>query len=251
MVIEDIAPADFNLYIFIIKIGLISLSLTLYISISIFHRLYIQKEIDKIQEERRYVINLITWAIFFILLSVVTIIHQIRGALIQMEVMTQATFNIFEKSGILLLYLAFFVKILYLEYVINNLKFYRGYIFSIMFVVVYFFVIFIDMEQFKTPGPLQIVFIILLFFGYSIIPILYLLLAMKTVRESRKNALKVAFGMLFFGVGSLTGPANLRGFYGISDFMDWLIDYTVVSGPITVLVGLLLIFSSIHKKKTD
>jgi hypothetical protein len=248
MVIEDILPVHPNIYVFNTTTGLISLSIQLYIIFYIIHRLYIKKEIEKIKEERRYVINLITWAIFFMLFAAVNIFHLIRANLIQMGVMTPSIFPIFEKIEASLLYTAFFVKIIYIEYVINNLKFYRGYYSSIMFAVVYIFILFIDLEQIKTPGPLQIVFLILLIIGYSIIPVLYLLLAIKTVRESRKNALKVSIGMTLFGVGSLMGPSNLRGLYGLSDFMDWFIDASVVSGPITVLVGLLLIYSSIHKK---
>ncbi len=251
MVIEDIIPVNPNLFLFNTITGLIGLTIHFYIIFYIINRLYIKKEIDKIKEERRYVVNLITWAFFFMLLAAVNIIHLTRAILIQMEVMTHSNFVIFEKIEASLLYLAFFIKIIYIEYVINNLKFYRGYYFSIMFAVVYFFILFIDFEQIKTPGPLQILFIILLIIGYSIIPILYLFLAIKTVRESRKNATKVSFGMTFFGVGSMMGPSNLRGLYGISVFFDWFIDSTVVSGPIIVLIGLLLIYSSIHKKKPN
>jgi len=78
---------------------------------------------------------------------------------------------------------------------------------------------------------------------------LYLYLSIKTVGESRKNALKVSTGATMFGIGALLGPLNLKGYYGISDELDVLINHTLIIGPFIAIIAVIIIFDSFRKIK--
>ena len=238
-----------DLFYFNITLGLSHLILELIIIFYLLNRLYIKKEIEERKTERTHIINLITWLLFFLILFISGIV---KFTLVFSEAsgpVSPEIANSLEKTAIALLYVAFFTKVVYLEYIINKNKYFKGYYFSIMLLIVIIFVLFIDLESIKEIGTLQVIFIILLFLGYSIIPILYLFLAIKTVGKSRKTALKVSIGTATFGIGSLMGPANLKGFYNISELLDVFIDSTYIIGPIVVLIATLVIFSSFWERE--
>ncbi|MHA1291638.1 MAG: hypothetical protein ACTSQJ_03095 [Promethearchaeota archaeon] len=241
---------QFDINIFYINV-ILDIILELFfigIFLYIINRLYIKKEIKKLKEEKSNIINLITWALFFLVISIAHFLKILTSLLLFSNAIPEETVKIIEKIDILLIYFAFLIKIVYIEYVINSLKFYRGYFFSIIISVVIIFIIFIDIETLRERGFLQIIFLILSIVGYSILPILYLYLSIKTIRQSRKNAFKVSVGTFLFGIGSLFQPDNIVGYCGISELLDLLIQLTYIIGPITVIVSTILILDSFRQK---
>ena len=145
-----------------------------------------------------------------------------------------------------MVYVAFLAKIIYLEYVMHQMEYYKGYIFSILISIVIGLIFFFDIDYIKEIGPLQYIFLTLIVVGYSVLPILYFLLCLKTVGRSRLNAFEVAAGAVFLGLGLLFRPSNLEGYYNITPLMDTLINYTYITAPISLLLASLLIFESIR-----
>ncbi|MHA1292896.1 MAG: hypothetical protein ACTSQJ_09540 [Promethearchaeota archaeon] len=238
-------------YIYTINfiLGIINLTISILIFLYLLNRVYSEKEADEIKIEKRHRINLITWALFFLLIIIANIILTIYAIQTINNPSITERDPLVEKIGIVLIYSAFFIKIIYIEYVINDLKFYKGYYFSIAFLGVIIFIIFMDLEAIKQISTIHYIFLVMLFFSYSIIPVLYLYLSIKTVGDSRKNAFKVCVGTTMFGLGAMAGPLNLKGYYGISEFINFLITSTLITGPITVIIATLIIFDSFRKKE--
>ncbi|MHA1275198.1 MAG: hypothetical protein ACTSQS_17480 [Promethearchaeota archaeon] len=234
-----------SLIFYLINVVLISM-----VILYILRKLYFKQGMKQHKEERINVYNLITWIIFFALLCLSNILKCISLAFIINGQNTEALIIlILFRIRIVIIYTAFLVKILYLEYVLKTQKIYKGYFFSIILSIVIVILILVDPAMLKTIGTSQIIFIILIFTGYSLLPILYFYLAIKTVGQSRKNALKVSAGAVFLGLGCLFRPENLGGYMGFSKLLDILIGYTYITAPIGMIISTLLIFDSFRERK--
>jgi len=251
MLFQDPAEIGKEFLFINITIGTINLALDIIIVFYVINQLYIKKESREKKLEKKQYINLTTWGLFFLLITIANIILLIRALNELNNPLPSETYNVIEKTAILLIYSAFFTKILYLEYTLNDLKLYKGYYFSIAFSIVMIFIFLLDLESIKEPGVLQYIFLALLVFGYSIIPILYLYLAIKTVGQSRKDSFKVCVGSIMFALGSMAGPANLYGYYGFYDIIDLLIRYSMITGPLCVILATIIIFDSFRSKKEN
>lgn len=246
---NDIPPIPEYLYSIQFVLGITQLLLNLFIFLYIIIHLYGKDKTAEIKIEKRHRTNLITWALFFLLILIQNILLVINQFFIARQNISTELDPTIERIAILLIYSAFLVKILYIEFIINDLKLYKTHrIFSIAFLGVMIIIV-LYLEAIKVIGPMQFFFLGLLIFSWSIIPILYLILAIKTAGESRKNALKVFIGSLLFAAGAMLGPLNLKGYYGISPDLDNLINYTLIIGPLIAIIAILIIFDSFRKIK--
>ena len=104
--------------------------------------------------------------------------------------------------------------------------------------------ILISPNYLKIINPFQIFLLVMMGAGYSIFPIIYLYIAIKSDKSLRMNSLKVSAGSIFIALGLLFRFPNLTGYLGISSFLDTLIYYVNITAPISIMIGVFLIFSS-------
>jgi hypothetical protein len=247
MLLKYYSSFDINIFYMNIILDIILEGFFLGIAFYIFYRLYIKKEIKNIEKERGNILNLITWGILFLLMGIAHILKILISFASISESGSVDLENFLGKSGIILIFIAFLIKIIYLERVINKQEIYKGYYFSIIFSIVIIAIAIIDLEALLAIGALQYIVLGLMALGYSILPFLYLYLAIKTVGETRKNALKVSIGILLFGLFSLFQADALEGYIGDS-FFDVIIEITYITGPIGVIISTVLILDSFRKK---
>ncbi|MHA1274554.1 MAG: hypothetical protein ACTSQP_05370 [Promethearchaeota archaeon] len=203
------------------------------------------KKYSKEFEESRFArVNIYTWIIFLMLIACANILTTI----IQFYTSNQAISGILERISIVLIYTAIFAKVIYIENSLNRLEYYRGHYFTIISIITILVFIFVDPEFLKKISPLQIILIFLIFIDYSLMPVLYFYLALKTTGQSRKDALKISAGSVFIGLGLLFRPLNLQGYYGITQLLDALINYTNITAPISIIIGFILIFNGFRGK---
>ncbi len=189
--------------------------------------------------------NKTTWALFLLLIA-------IDGGIMlawKLPVSGDALFlNLMERAFNSVFFLAAFIKVVNIEKSINNLKFYKGYWFSIVSAVNVCLNLFIDPDFLKTISPFQVVFIIIIFFGFAIFPIIYLYVAMKSSGDIKAGSLKVSAGAVLLGLGFLFRPENLDAYVSLGGLIPGLLPYLNLTSPISVLIGLLLIAWTIVKK---
>jgi len=247
MIFRYYTQFDVNLFFTNIILDIILEILLILIVLYILNRLYFKQEIKRLQGERSYVLNLITWAAFFLLISLGHSLRIIVSFITFNNTIPDSSLAIFEKVATLLIFSAFLIKILYIENAINNLKYYKGYFFSITISLILIFLVFIDLQSIREIGAIQIIFLIMTILGYLILPILYLYLTFKTVGRSRNNAAKVSIGTLVLGIGALFQTDNMVEFLGISELLDSVIEMAYVIGPIIVILASILIFMSFRE----
>ena len=250
MFLKYYSQFDINIFYVNIVLDIILECFFLGIFFYLFYRLYIKKEIKNIEKERGTILNLITWMLLFLFIGIAHIGKILISFVSINEPGARSLENTLGKSGIILIFIAFLIKIVYIERVINKQEFYKGYYFSIIFIIVILCIAFIDLEALITIGVLQYIFLALMAGGYSILPVLYLYLAFKTVGATRKNALKVCIGITLFGIASFFQADTLEGYFGINTILDYIIQLTYITGPIGVMISTVFIFDSFRKKNT-
>ena len=238
---------DVNIFYINLVLDIVVESLFVFCLFFLFNRLFVKKEIKTIDTARGKVTNLITWGVFFLLLSIAHLIKIYVSIVTLSGPMDTNLENLLTKVGTLLIFFSFIAKILFVENVINSQKLYKGYWFSIVFALVIAIIFFIDIESIEEIGPIQSLFLILSVVGYSILPILYLYLSIKSIGDMRRNFFIVSAGFFVFAIWSLLQPDNLEGYFGISELMDSLIELTYILGPIGVISSIILIFISFRK----
>ena len=249
MIFKYYSQFDFNLFLINLTLDIILETVLLGIfCYIIMYRLYIKEEIKNRETERGNINNLITWALFFLLmgighiLKIINSINSINGTTpISIE-------KFLDKVGLICIFSGFLTKIIYLEHEIITMELYKKYIFSIILSFVLLFIIIIDYDVITEAGIIQVIFLALVVIGYSVLPSLYLYLAIKTEGKSRIKALEVSIGALFFGLFSLLQVDNAVGYYGGSQILDIAIELMYITGPAGVILACLLIFDSFRKR---
>ena len=245
MIYQNIFPANTNLITLYIIFALIDAGIMIFIIISILRHLRNKREEWKSLKIKTNIYNLQTWFLFFqlILIANVLVFSMLIISIVSGEIPTEIL-KLVEKSVMLLLYTAVFVKILYLEYVLHVLRIYKGYFFSIIVGIVIIILIFVPIKTLREPSPLQYIFLGLIILGYGLLPILYFYLAIKSTGDARKNALLISSAMVLRGIGALMQPSNISAYYGINDLIDLFINTTYITGPILLIISSILIYIS-------
>ena len=227
-----------NFILWIINLGLMGM-----IIMYIFYMLWSQKGRMELKSEKFYKINLVSWGLFFVLLFtanvllVVTFFSTIKGE------MTTELVDLLGKIMMVLVYVAFLAKIIYLEQVIRIM----GHFFSIILTFIIFFIIFAETQIMK-QGILSIIFLILTTTGYCILPLLYFYFAIKSTGKNRMDSFKICIGTVLLGLGLLFRPDNLLYYWGISEFLNSVILLTYITGPISIIISVVFIFAGFGGK---
>ncbi|MHA1145766.1 MAG: hypothetical protein ACTSRW_13585 [Candidatus Helarchaeota archaeon] len=197
-----------------------------------------REDLDDIEKR-----NLRTWSAFFLILITANVLTLIWRFLMADFLII----NILERISNVLVISASFIKIIHVEKVINKMKYYKGYYFTIILAIVIFILAFIDPNLLKVVSPFQTFFIAISFAGYSIFPIIYFYVSIKSSdNELRYNGLKVSAGAVFIGLGVVIRPQNLIGYVNIPP-VCYFIDWFYITAPISIIIGIILIYDSFRR----
>ena len=94
---------------------------------------------------------------------------------------------------------------------------------------------------------------ILIYIGWSLLPLVFLYLALKTIGKARKNSFKIALGTLInlIGLALLSSTDNPSSGFRINDFLmqmpnfDLIISILMMVYPLLSILGVTLIFLGI------
>ena len=112
MLFQNIIPSNPALTIFYIILGLVDEAVTIYIIFYTIRQLRNKKEEWKEAKLKSNLYNLITWALFFLLISIASALVLIHLSTILISGgLTPETVKILEKAVMLLLYFAILIKI--------------------------------------------------------------------------------------------------------------------------------------------
>jgi len=220
---------------------MVSISLAALVAIITF--ITFQRKKDTYEDIDRK--NVISWGVFFIVLIIQL------GIMIYWKFFVTDSFlsNIFERITNTVFFLTALIKVVDIEISINKtFDFYKGYYFTILLVVVLCINIFIDPDLLKVIGPLQVVFLTIMTVGFSIFPIIFFYVAIKSTGEIKQNSLLVSAGAVFLGLGYLFRPLNLIAYRAFSPLLSTLIDYLYITSPVSIIIGIVLIFISFMRK---
>lgn len=194
---------------------------------------------DKIQKE-----NAATWVFFFFILSLATLFSITwRFFIIDIEL----AFSI-NGLTILIAFTSMIIKTINVERGINHSGLYKGYYFSIISILTFLFMIFF--APFFNITLFLVLFIIMFYVGWSLLPGVFLYLAKKTVGEARNNSLKIAIGIILniFGMSLQYTPQSSRNSIGLANFFlntpyyDFIGSLFLIAYPIVAICGTSLVF---------
>ncbi len=217
----------YNLVLWLIEI-VITFSIASYILIKFFKK---QDKFDKIQKE-----NVFTWFLLFFMLSIANTLN----ILWRFVVIDTEDALLINRISVLLCFSFMMIKTINIERGINRSNLYRGYYFTVISLIS---LIFFVLSYFYTLsiGITTIIFIIISI-GWSLLPIIFLYLAIKTIGESRKNSLKVFIGSIVLIGAMLLQPQNIN-FLSNWENYELLFSISMFLDPIIIIFGTLVIFS--------
>jgi hypothetical protein len=102
--------------------------------------------------------------------------------------------------------------------------------------------------RFHTATPLEYVYFILVVLGFSLSPLLYFMIALKSEGVLKLNALRLGHGALFFGLGLLIQKQNIEPFLPeVVNFFDLTlhIPYIIIP-PILIFTSMVLYWLGIY-----
>ncbi|MHA1275873.1 MAG: hypothetical protein ACTSQI_05335 [Candidatus Helarchaeota archaeon] len=233
--LDPLMSANFTLWICITI-------LILYIAIFSFRGARsLQTTIDQSQKK-----NLRRWGYFFLLLTISNILILTWRFAFSNGIIT----DILERSANALFYCACFIKVVDIEKSLiesDSFPRYTRYYFSSIVCITILINIIVPPRSLKIISPWQITFLLIVTIGYSVFPIIYFYVSRKSSGKVRFDALKVSIGAIFLALGYLFRPENLIAYYGMSNFIDTVINLFYLTAPIDIVVGVLLIFDSYRR----
>lgn len=194
----------------------------------------IRSVMEKFQKE-----NILTWTIFLLSIAIANTLNIIwRFVIVDTEIAASVDF-----ISRILVHLAILTKIINIERGINHSDFYRGYYFTILYIISIIYGIIIS--PFITDvGIAQIIYLVISLIGFIVFPGIFLYIALKSSGTARRNALYVVIGAILLGAGLLFQPRNIAEYF-VADpnFELIIISFTILS-PLAITLGILLIYLS-------
>ncbi len=225
----------------------VNIILTLFIIVYIVYKVYLKKNKAYRKEMGLNLYNLITWLIFLGLV----LIANILTVLFRFAISEPDLIYLLERISITLVYIAILIKVIFLEYLLNKLKHYKGFYFSVISLITLILILLVDPSKFIEIGLLQAIILVFVVLDYSFLPLLYFILSIKSKGETRMKAFQTSAGAVFLGLGLFFRPSILEGYYGISELLDMLINYTYITSPISIIIAMILIFNSFRSKEVS
>lgn len=208
-------------------INIISVSLFAFI---IIKRLYISKKYNKRDNFDLYN-DLFSWETFFFSFAIVSILSII---LIFMPVNTYLSYLMF-KIIILIMFSAFFMKIVHVEKIMKKITYERHYYSGIvMFPIILLLLIF----------NIQPIVLILIFIIGSLFPFLIFYSFLRNREISAKNSIKICMGVVLIALGGIFNVEIVNKFIISDESINFLYNIINITTPIFFILGSLLIYNS-------
>lgn len=181
----------------------------------------------------------LTWGYFLLIL----VISNILIVLWRFAISDSLIVDVVERCANALFYFACFIKVFDIEK--RGLK-KKRYFFSYIIWIIIVLNLIVLPSFLKIISPLQIAFICIITIGYSVFPIVYFIVSRQATGDVRRNALKVSAGAIFLALGYLFRPENLVA-YRVTPILNAIIDCFYITAPISIIIGILLIYDSFRK----
>jgi hypothetical protein len=136
---------------------------------------------------------------------------------------------------ILILFFPFWNKIIHLEKVMNKITYKRHYFAGIIPLIMILLLGFSNLPNFT---------LLMIFFGTSLIPYIFLVMFLKNSDATRKKIIKIIVGAIFIGLGYIFRLEILLDYSPINGTPDFLYNITNIAAPVSLITGLLVIFDS-------
>ncbi len=226
---DPLSPFDISLWIF-------SIALAYGFAIfTVLKHIKNEKELRKLQK-----VNVFTWAITFALWGTSNILNIIWRYAVNDVALSSAVDNV----SVLFVNIGVLFKIFSTEYSINRYGFYKSYYCTPALIGLAAFTFLVSPEILRTIGPLQVIYLVLLVVGVSIVPLLFLYIAIKLKADERKMSLRILIGYAFLFVGLLFQPHNTINYTIALSMPEVLANAFLIICPILISLGIIIMFKS-------
>ncbi|MHA1985150.1 MAG: hypothetical protein ACW98D_00790 [Promethearchaeota archaeon] len=202
---------------------LVSATLSIVFALLIINKLYISKKFTK-KRDFHFYNDLFSWEMFYFFIGTENLI-QILSLIMAIN---NETLDFLLRIRILILYFPFWNKIIHLEKVMDKITYERHYFAGIIPLIMALFLGFTNLPNF---------ILIFVFFGTSLIPFLFFFIFLKNSNATKKKTVKIILGAIFIGLVGIIRP----------DTTDLLANITNITAPVSLIIGVLLIFDSFRK----
>ncbi|MEJ2293819.1 MAG: hypothetical protein P8Y23_03540 [Candidatus Lokiarchaeota archaeon] len=223
---------DWSISIIGAVIYLINIISVLIFAYIIIDRLYISKKYNKSDNFDLYN-DLFSWETFFISTGIVNMLSFISLLLSLGPIFSNFIFKIL----ILVMFSAFFMKIVHTEKIMKIITYERHYYSGIVLIP-----IIVLLLIFNIP----LLSLLLIFIVGSLIPFLVFFSFLRNRDLSMKNSIKICIGAIILSVGCILSAGYATNFIMFNDFMQILSNIVKIIVPILFIVGSLLIYHSIR-----
>ena len=198
----------------------ISATFSIAFALLIINKLYISKKFTK-ERDFHFYNDLFSWEMFYFFIGAENIIKILSVFISTNNEISELLLRI----RILILFFPFWNKIIHLEKVMNKITYERHYFAGVIPLIIVLLLGFTNFPNFV---------LILIFFGTSLIPFIFFFVFMKNSDATKKRTVKIIFGAIFIGLGCIIRPETT----------DLLINITTITAPVSLIIGVLLIFDS-------
>jgi hypothetical protein len=219
-----------DLVIISVTLYLLSATISIVFALLIINKLYISKKFTK-ERDFHFYNDLFSWEMFYIFIGIENILKIFSVFISQNNELSFLLLRI----RILILFFPFWNKIIHLEKVMNKITYERHYFAGIIPLVLGLMLGFTNLPNFT---------LLIIFFGTSLIPYIFLVLVRKNSDATRNKLIKIIIGAIFIGLGYIIRPELLSNNSTINGTLDILKNFTIIAAPVLLISGLLLIFDS-------
>ncbi len=212
----------------------VSAFLSIMFALLIINKLYISKRFTK-ERDFHFYNDLFSWEMFYFFIGFENIINILSVFfLTNIEIS-----NLLLRIRIMILFFPFWNKIIHLEKVMNKITYERHYFAGVIPFIIVILLGFTSLPVFV---------LIMIFFGTSFIPYIFLVIFLRNSDATKKTTIKIIIGAIFIGLGCIIRPEILAGYPVITGTTDLLLNVTIIAAPSSLIIGVLLIFESFRTK---
>ena len=198
----------------------------------IIHRLYISKKYNKSDNFDLYN-DLFSWETFFISTGIVNVLSILSLFLLMNTIVSYILFKLI----ILVMFSAFFMKIVHTEKIMKIITYERHYYSGIVLIPIIVLILIFN---------IPLLSLILIFIVGALIPFLIFFSFLRNREISVKSAITICIGALFLSSGCILSAGYVTNFIMSNDFIQILSNLVKIIAPISFIVGSLLIYYSIR-----
>lgn len=203
----------------------------------LFFKIYSNREnIDKRNKE-----NLITWGIFFLCQG----FGHVLNVLWRFIIMDSEIYDLINSISMVVVLFGFVIKIFNVERSMKQSNLLNSrFSFTIIETIIVIVMIILNPLFIIVAGPVQILVIILLFSGYSLLPSIFFYIGKKSDGSVRRKSILIGVGLIFIILGTILQPHNIESYIINWPNNEMLTFASFVLTPIIVILGTLMIIYS-------